>query len=197
LFNNKNQIVAYAKWHSNDIMVFKSRTTLNTRYRKFEKSNHKELSKLINQFKSEDIQKEGKETSSLDTGFKVFKLDDTNIKAWDAYADVSNETLFSQESILKDGRTTQDLLYEILLKYGVFDKKVNTIKVNQKTMYRVGENSVIIDLNDAITLDDVRAIATLKPMTVIFYEDGFEDDNVKINAEVILKDHGVEDVRSI
>jgi adenine-specific DNA-methyltransferase len=43
----------------------------------------------------------------------------------------------------------------------------------------------------------VRAIATLKPMTVIFYEDGFEDDNVKINAEVILKDHGVEDVRSI
>jgi adenine-specific DNA-methyltransferase len=145
----------------------------------------------------EELEKEGKETSSLDIGFKVFKLDDTNIKAWDAYADVSNETLFSQESILKDGRTKQDLLYEILLKYGVFDKKVNTIKVNQKTMYRVGENSVIIDLNDAITLDDVRAIATLKPMTVIFYEDGFEDDNVKINAEVILKDHGVEDVRSI
>jgi adenine-specific DNA-methyltransferase len=145
----------------------------------------------------EELEKEGKETSSLDTGFKVFKLDDTNIKAWDAYADVSNETLFSQESILKDGRTKQDLLYEILLKYGVFDKKVNTIKVNQKTMYRVGENSVIIDLNDTITLDDVRAIATLKPMTVIFYEDGFEDDNVKINAEVILKDHGVEDVRSI
>jgi hypothetical protein len=61
LVNNKNQIVAYAKWHTNEVMVFKTRTTLNTRYRKFEKSNHSELSKLIEQFSSEDIQKEEKQ----------------------------------------------------------------------------------------------------------------------------------------
>lgn len=60
LVNNKNQIVAYAKWHTNEIMIFKSRTRLDTRYRKFEKSNHKELSKLINQFKSEDTQEKTK-----------------------------------------------------------------------------------------------------------------------------------------
>ena len=61
LVNNKNQIVAYAKWHSNEITVLKSRSTLNTRYRKFEKSNHKQLSKLIKQFQFEDNQKEEKQ----------------------------------------------------------------------------------------------------------------------------------------
>ena len=149
-----------------------------------------------NQIK-EELEKEGKDTSSLDIGFKVFKLDETNIKEWDAYEEVTEQTLFNQKQILKDGRTKDDLLYEILLKYGVFDKKVKEITVNNKTMYSVGENSVILDLSDSITLDDVKAITQLNPMTVIFYEDGFEDDNVKINAEVILKDHSVEDVRSV
>jgi hypothetical protein len=65
LVNNKGQIIAYAKWHSNDIMIFKTRDTLNKRYRKFEKSNHKELSKLIDQFKSEDNQKESKSKSII------------------------------------------------------------------------------------------------------------------------------------
>ena len=65
LVNNKNQIVAYAKWHSNEIMLFKSRTTLNTRYRKFEKSNHSGLSKLLSKFKDEDNQKESKSNSII------------------------------------------------------------------------------------------------------------------------------------
>jgi hypothetical protein len=74
LVNNKNQIVAYAKWHSKEIMVFKSRTRLDTRYRKFEKTNHKELSKLINQFKSEDIQKEEKQTFVRPNYVRIFKV---------------------------------------------------------------------------------------------------------------------------
>ena len=61
LVNKKNQVVAYAQWHSNQITVLKTRNVLNTRYRKFEKTNHKELSKLINQFSSEDKQQEEKQ----------------------------------------------------------------------------------------------------------------------------------------
>ena len=74
LVNNKNQIVAYAKWHSNEIMVLKSRTTLNTRYRKFEKSNHKELSKLIKQFESEDNQKEEKQKIIKSDNVRLFNV---------------------------------------------------------------------------------------------------------------------------
>ena len=79
LVNNKNQIVAYAKWHSNEIMIFKSRTALNTRYRKFEKSNHSGLSKLINQFKSEDTEKESKSKSIIkpekSNNIRLFKVE--------------------------------------------------------------------------------------------------------------------------
>ena len=59
LVNKKGQVIAYAKWHSNEIQIFKSRQTLDKRYRKFVVDNHKGLSKLIPQFISEDnIQKE-------------------------------------------------------------------------------------------------------------------------------------------
>ena len=73
LVNNKNQIVAYAKWHSNEIMVFNSRSTLDKRYRKFEKSNHKLLSQLIPQFKSED-KPEKEEVIKPTKTVRIFKV---------------------------------------------------------------------------------------------------------------------------
>jgi len=54
LVNNKNQIIAYAKKHSNNITILKSRINLDKRYRKFIKDNHSSLSKLIIKYKSED-----------------------------------------------------------------------------------------------------------------------------------------------
>ena len=74
LVNNKNQIVAYAKWHSNEIMVFNSRSTLDKRYRKFEKTNHKALSKLIKQFEAEDNQKEEKQKIIKSDNVRLFNV---------------------------------------------------------------------------------------------------------------------------
>lgn len=73
LVNNKNQIVAYAKWHTNEIDILKSRTVLDKRYRKFTTDNHSELSKLIPQFKHEDIKKE-KEKDIIPANSRVFKV---------------------------------------------------------------------------------------------------------------------------
>jgi hypothetical protein len=53
LVNKKNQIIAYAKWHNGDIQLLKSKPTLDKRYRKFEKSNHKELIAIAKQFGEE------------------------------------------------------------------------------------------------------------------------------------------------
>jgi len=74
LVNNKNQIVAYAKWHSNEIMVFNSRNTLDKRYRKFEKTNHKALFKLIKQFEAEDNQKEEKQKIIKSDNVRLFNV---------------------------------------------------------------------------------------------------------------------------
>lgn len=70
LVNRKGQIVAYAKWHSNDIVVLNARTTLNKRGRKFEKASHKELSKLIPKFVHEDK----KEVVELNKNSRYFKV---------------------------------------------------------------------------------------------------------------------------
>jgi hypothetical protein len=74
LVNKKGRVIAYAKWHSNEIQIFKSRQTLDKRYRKFVVDNHKGLSKLIPQFISEDnIQKE-KTVISKSKNIRQFKV---------------------------------------------------------------------------------------------------------------------------
>ncbi len=60
-----------------------------------------------------------KDLSNLDIGFKVFKLDSSNIKEWDSDFDNLEQTLFDNVENIKENRSSEDLLYEILLKYGL------------------------------------------------------------------------------
>lgn len=134
----------------------------------------------------------------FDIGFKVFNLDSTNIKAWDNELVMNEQTLFDQSSeVFKEDRTNEDILYEIMLKYGVFDEPVKEVQVNGKTMYRVGKRHMIVCLDENITNDDVHAIGELKPRVVIFKESGFKNDNDKINAVYNLEKAGIEEVKSI
>ena len=144
-----------------------------------------------------DMESKGKDASKLDTGFKVFKLDDTNIKEWDSSVEVTKQSLLDHLDVIKEDRNEEDVLYETLLKYGVFDKPVKEISLNHKTVYDVGEGYMIVTLNDEIGFEDVKAIGEKKPHVVIFKESGFEDDNAKINALHTLDKMGVEDVKSI
>lgn len=135
--------------------------------------------------------------NQLDIGFKVFKLDDTNIKPWDSSLEVDEKTLLSQIEVIKENRTKEDVLYEILLKYGVFNEHVNVLSMNGQTIYSIAENYMIVNLNERISSDDIKSIAQLKPSVVVFLENGFADDNQKINAEATLKHQGIEDVKCI
>ena len=72
LLNDKGQIIAFAKWHSNEIDILKSRVYLDKRYRKFTKDNHSGLSKLIPKFKTEDNIE--KEKDIIPAGARVFKV---------------------------------------------------------------------------------------------------------------------------
>lgn len=138
------------------------------------------------------------EEFSTDIGFKVFKLDSTNVNEWDSNMKLDEKELALRLSeVFKEGRSKEDILYEIMLKYGVFDKPVEEINVNGKTMYRVGKRYMIVCLEDSIISEDVRAIGELSPRTVIFKEAGFNNDNDKINAMYNLEKCGVEDVKCI
>lgn len=135
---------------------------------------------------------------TTDIGFKVFKLDSTNVNEWDSNMKLDEKELALRlGEVFKEGRSKEDILYEIMLKYGVFDKQVEVINVNGKTMYRVGKRYMIVCLDNQITSEDVKAIGELSPKTVIFNEAGFKDDNEKINTTYNLKQCGVEDIKCI
>jgi adenine-specific DNA-methyltransferase len=158
------------------------------------------------QIKQELIEKKNKagllddniiDPETFDNGFKVFKLDFTNIIPWDGTIKLDETTIFTQSEVIKENRSDHDVLYEIMLKYGVFDKPAKEIKVNIKTMYSVADGYLIVCLDNHITLEDVREIGKLKPRNVIFKESGFANDNDKINATYTLEKLGVEEIKSI
>ena len=150
----------------------------------------------------DNVGKEGIE--NLDIGFKVFKLDSSNIKPWDADFDNLEDTLLNIVDNIKEDRSEDDVLYEILLKYGLdLTVPIEERQINSKTVYSIGFGALVICLDDAINLDVVEGIGRLKEeldpevMRVVFKDSGFQDDVVKTNAIQILKKYGIHDVKSL
>ena len=134
---------------------------------------------------------------NTDIGFKVFKLDSTNINPWDNTKEYDEQTIFDTATVFKMDRDKDYILYEVMLKYGIFDQQTSEVVINNKTMYRVGQRHMVVCLEDHIDDSDVAEISKLQPRVVVFKEDGFKDDNAKINAEYNLKKAGVEDIKAI
>lgn len=166
--------------------------------------------KNVSELSKERIRKAGKvvkENNPLyqgDLGFKTFKLDYTNIKPWDVNFSLSEQDLVDQIDNIKDERSEEDVLYEILIKYGLdLTLPIKEHSIAGKKVFDIGMGALIVCLSDSITLDVVEGIAKLKDklnpeiMRVVFKDTGFKDDVVKTNAVQILKQAGIEDVRSL
>lgn len=146
------------------------------------------------------VQETGK--NDLDIGFKVFTLDSSNIKMWDPDFENLKQDLFDYKDNMKEDRTKEDLLYEILLKIGLpLTIPIEEIDYNGKTIYNVGFGAVLLCLENDIDLDVVHEMMKYKSEhlspKVIFKESGFMNDSVKINAIQTLKKNGINDVRSV
>lgn len=161
--------------------------------------------KTIPNFSIERIKRaESKLEIKDNSGFKCFKLDETNIRPWDADFDNLELVLQQATESIKDDRSNEDVLYEIFLKYGYdLTTPVDTKAVNGKKVFVVGAGALIVCLDDEITSEVVEGLAKLKeeldPETtqVVFKDAGFADSNVKTNAIQILKQAGIDDVKSI
>lgn len=140
--------------------------------------------------------------TDLDIGFKVFKLDDSNIKEWSPNYDELSMTLEDMTDNLKSGRTKEDLLFEILIKMGIeLTAPIEEINVEDKKIYNIGMGSLVLCLEDEITEDIIKEIPKYKSdfvdMKVVFKETGFKNDSQKMNAMQNLKQFGITDVRSV
>jgi len=119
----------------------------------------KETKNRDNLFKS----KEQKDNKQLDLGFKVFKLDSSNIKPWEAGFDNHDESLFDAVENIKPERSESDILYELLLKYGLdLSVPIERRNIDDKAVYIIGAGALIVCLADNISLDMVGGIAKLK-----------------------------------
>ncbi|WKS80056.1 site-specific DNA-methyltransferase [Edwardsiella tarda] len=140
----------------------------------------------------------------FDAGFKLLKLDESNIRTWDSTFDNLESSLLTATDSIKPDRTTEDVLYEILLKYGIeLTVPVEQATVHGQQVFVVGAGALLVCLADEITSEVVEGIAKLKqeldPETtqVVFKDAGFADSVVKTNAIQILKQAGIDDVKSI
>lgn len=140
----------------------------------------------------------------LDTGFKVFKLDTSNIKEWDSETVDLKQSLFDSIDNIKEDRTSLDVLYEILLKYGL---DLNVPIVENKDFYSIGGGTLLVNLNKKITLDVIDSICEeYKNLleidedyktVVVLRDSSFHSDVDKTNAIQKLKQAGIKEIRSI
>ena len=139
----------------------------------------------------------------LDLGFKVFKLDSSNIKGWDGSPDNLEDSLFDAVSNIKNDRTEEDVLYEILLKYGLdLTLPIEEKKIEGVTVFNVGLGALFICLADAITSKVAEGIGKWKEelnpevCRVVFKDNGFTDVE-KTNSVQTLKRFGITEIKSI
>ena len=136
----------------------------------------------------------------LDTGFRVFKLDSSNLQTWDATPvdELRLEDLLNRMNTMinrvKADRSDLDMVYEVMLKLGVpLTYSVNQVAVNGKSAYTVGDDCLLlVCLAIGITPEDVEAMADYVPAKVIISRDSFDSDTAMANAYYILRDRGVE-----
>ena len=156
--------------------------------------NEEKLSPIITNIAQERIRRAGakikEETNAdIDYGFRVYKTDTTNMK--DVYYmpnDLEQGNLAEFESNIKEDRTTDDLLTQVILDLGLtLDLNIEEKMIGKNKVYYVAGNSLVACFDDKIDIDIVDKICECEPYKVVFKDSAFKTDNDKINLEERFK----------
>lgn len=162
---------------------------------------------LLTEVAKERIRRAGKKikeespltTQDLDTGFRVLKLDSTNMQ--DIYyspKDISQADLFSQVDNVKPDRTGEDLLFQVMLELGAtLDSKIETTTVAGKTIYNVAEGYLVACFDPDVTDEVVKSIAQMQPAYAVLRDTSMKDDSTATNFEQIFKTYSPDTVTRI
>ena len=127
--------------------------------------------------------------NSLDIGFRVYRLDSSNIK--DVYytpnAFFYSEIDFSSDNV-KEDRNSDDLVAQIMLDWGLpLSLPIEKIQITNKEVFRIAQNSLLACFDKNLDEYFARAIAQEKPLRVVFRDSSFKDDTAKENVKQLLK----------
>ncbi|MCI6197367.1 MAG: site-specific DNA-methyltransferase [Prevotella sp.] len=138
-------------------------------------------------------------TQDLDTGFRVLKLDSSNME--DIYytpKDISQANLFSLVDNVKSDRTAEDLLFQVMLELGAtLDSKIATEVVAGKTIYNVAEGYLVACFDKDVTDEVVTTIAKMHPLYAVLRDTSMATDSTATNFEQIFKTYSPDTVTKI
>lgn len=164
------------------------------------KQNEKQIAKHAEQLSFVPDGEDASGNSPLpDIGFKVFKLDSSNLKTWDStpfpeddLLSISNR-LHNMIDRIKSDRTDLDVVYEIMLKMGVpLTYSVSPVDISGKTAWSVGDFLLLICLSDGLTVEMIEEMANYAPGQIVLAENSLADDTAMSNAFYILRDRNIE-----
>ena len=137
--------------------------------------------------------------SDLDTGFRVLKLDSTNMK--EVYynpAEITIDTIMGTVDNIKEDRTPEDLLFQVMLDLGVLlSSKIEKSTIGGKTVFNVEDSYLIACFDDNVTDEVITAIAKQKPYYFVMRDSSMANDSVATNFEQIFAAYSPDTVRKV
>ena len=135
------------------------------------------------------ILKEHPEFINQDTGFRVLKLDSSNMKdVFYSPKETEQLELFTLVDNVKDDRTSDDLLFQVMLELGAtLDSKIEESMLDGKTIYNVGDGYLVACFDQKVTDEVVKTIAKMQPMYAVLRDTSMADDATATNFEQIFK----------
>ncbi|NFV11765.1 site-specific DNA-methyltransferase [Clostridium sporogenes] len=135
----------------------------------------------------------------LDTGFRVLKLDLTNMKdVFYSPSDINQDMVDKLESNIKEDRSSEDLLFQVMLDLGeLLSSDIEKIEVGGKKVFNVGQSNIVACFDHKITDEVVIAIAKMEPFYAVFRDSSLINDAVAANFEQMFKTYSPNTIRKI
>lgn len=145
------------------------------------------------------IEENDDKSNNLDIGFRVLKLDSSNMK--DVYynpSDYDQNLLDKFESNIKEERSSEDLLFQVMLELGeMLSSDIAEMNVNGKKVFNVGDGNIIACFDDNITEEVITSIAKMTPYYAVFRDSSLANDSVAANLEQIFKTYSPNTIRKV
>ena len=137
--------------------------------------------------------------ADLDIGFRCLRLDESNMKpVYYTPDEVDQQDLFSLVDNVKENRTPEDLLFQVMLDLGVLlSSSIETKEIAGKKVFNVADGFLLACFDHDVTEETVKAIAQMKPYYVVFRDSSMENDSVATNFEQIFETYSPDTVRKV
>ena len=135
----------------------------------------------------------------LDIGFRCLRLDESNMKpVYYTPDEVDQQDLFSLVDNVKENRTPEDLLFQVMLDLGVLlSSSIETKEIAGKKVFNVADGFLLACFDHDVTEETVKAIAQMKPYYAVFRDSSMANDSVATNFEQIFETYSSDTVRKV